>query len=269
MTPTWKGVLRHLRTGSALLAISATGLRAQVRAELIPEHTELRPGDRTRVAIVLRHAPGWHTYWRRGGDAGAPTRIEWTVPSALRVDTLQWPAPSRFVDQGVVSFGYDVDVPLVADLIIDAKAPSGATRLTARVDWLACKTQCVPGGTVVQGAVRTGAHRLVNPAFARAMGAPGVLWPVRSSEAVAATLDGDSLRLSATPSARTGCHFFPETVGIPAEVSMLNTRRDGRPSAMALSRARRGALPDTMRGVLRCTGPTASASYHRVRIAGR
>jgi hypothetical protein len=101
------------------------------------------------------------------------------------------------------------------------------------------------------------------------MGAPGVLWPVRSSEAVAATLDGDSLRLSATPSARTGCHFFPETVGIPAEVSMLNTRRDGRPSAMALSRARRGALPDTMRGVLRCTGPTASASYHRVRIAGR
>jgi hypothetical protein len=241
-----------------------------VRAELIVEHTTVRPGDRTRVAVVMRHSPGWHTYWRRGGDAGLPTTVRWTTDPSVRVDTLQWPAPVRFVDLGITTFGYDFDAPLVADVVIDRSVPMGrALSLTGRVDWLACQTQCIPGGAGVDGVVRTGAARVVNPAFARAMRAPAVLWPTtQTSRLLSARVDDSSIRLVVQGELRGHCRFYPETKGVPADVSSSALTRAQRTSTTAVAANRLATLPDTMRGVLRCDSKTPSASFHRMTLSG-
>jgi DsbC/DsbD-like thiol-disulfide interchange protein len=244
---------------------------AQVSAELVPEHTTVRPGDRTRVAIVLRHAPGWHTYWRRGGDAGLPTTVRWTPIIGVRIDTLQWPAPRRFVDLGTTTFGYDFDVPLVADVVMDRSVPIGRVQsLAGRVDWLACQTQCVPGSASVVSVVKTGAARVVNPAFARALQAPAVAWPAASSRrSLSARVEASSIRLTVAGELRGSCRFFPETKGVPADLSNSVLSASQRTSTTAVAANRLAALPDTVRGVLRCDDKSHFASFHVTTVTHR
>jgi DsbC/DsbD-like thiol-disulfide interchange protein len=251
--------------GALVVGVAHTSLPAQVRAELIPEHSALRPGDSTRVAVVLHHAPGWHTYWRRGGDAGLPTRVRWTLDAALRADTLQWPAPSSFRDLGVVTYGYQHDAPLVTALTVAPNATASRDyTIDARVDWLACQTQCIPGGTALRSTVTVARTRATNPAFARALRAPGVVWPTRATTGLVVRRSGDTLALSATaPLART-CRFFSETAGVPAALGVVPLARNGSPArAVVSSRVR---LPDTLRGVLSCDGTPASATHHTIPI---
>jgi thiol:disulfide interchange protein DsbD len=249
------------------LVVAASPLTAQVRAELIPEHSSLRPGESTRIAVVLRHAPGWHTYWRRGGDAGLPTRVRWTLDAALRADTLTWPAPSPFRDLGVVTYGYAHDVPLVSTLSVAPHAARARTyAIDARVDWLACQTQCIPGGTTVRAAIAVANARTINPAFARALRAPGVVWPARATSGLVARRSGDTLELSAPAALERACRFFSETAGVPAALGLTALARDGTPARVAISP--RVTLPDTLRGVLSCDGTPLTATHHTLPISG-
>jgi DsbC/DsbD-like thiol-disulfide interchange protein len=254
----------------ALAAMIPSLVWSQVRAELIPEHTVVQPGQRTRVAIVLRHAPGWHTYWRRGGDAGLPTSVRWTADPAIRIDTLQWPAPSRFVDLGIITFGYDIDVPLIAEVLVDKATPTGrAINLGGRVDWLACQTQCVPGGARVDHAMRTGARAVSNPAFVAAVRSRGVQWPRPTAAVVSAQLGDTALQVTVRGAPNARCRFYPETRGIPAEISSAIFTRERTSAITPVASNRRATLPDTMRGVLRCEGTEPAASYHRVPLGTR
>ena len=51
-----------------------------VLAELVPERTALVPGKPATVALRLKMADGWHTYWRNPGDSGLPTTHTWQLP---------------------------------------------------------------------------------------------------------------------------------------------------------------------------------------------
>jgi len=41
--------------------------------------------------------PGWHTYWKNTGSAGArPQKIEWQLPAVgVIAGEIQWPAPGK------------------------------------------------------------------------------------------------------------------------------------------------------------------------------
>ena len=45
-----------------------------------PRTSAVAPGGTITVALEEKIAPGWHTYWKNPGDAGAPTEIDWTLP---------------------------------------------------------------------------------------------------------------------------------------------------------------------------------------------
>ena len=62
---------------SLLLAVSGLGVAAaapvktaHVEAELVSERTAFVPGQPTTVALRLKMANGWHTYWQNPGDSG-------------------------------------------------------------------------------------------------------------------------------------------------------------------------------------------------------
>ncbi|HZN52961.1 MAG TPA: protein-disulfide reductase DsbD domain-containing protein, partial [Methylomirabilota bacterium] len=67
-----------------------------VRVELLSETASIRPGETFWVALRQEITPGWHTYWGvNPGDAGEPTRIEWTLPAGVTAGEIAWPYPSR------------------------------------------------------------------------------------------------------------------------------------------------------------------------------
>jgi len=117
-----------------------------VKAQLISELKSIKPGTKLCVAVRLKMDEGWHTYWKNPGDSGLPTSIEWTLPEGFVADDIQWPFPQLFKTSERVSYGYEDEVFLLTDLHAPSVLKSGTiVRLSASVDWLACKEECVPG----------------------------------------------------------------------------------------------------------------------------
>jgi thiol:disulfide interchange protein DsbD len=129
-----------------------------VEAELVAEQQALVPGQPATLALRLRHAPQWHTYWRNPGDAGVATQVQWQLPAGFAAGALNWPVPERIPVPPLANYGYTGEVLLIAPLTVPALMMAGEVTLRAHVDWLVCKDICIPGGAdlaltlpVVQG----------------------------------------------------------------------------------------------------------------------
>ncbi len=125
----------------------AAPVRSQhTEAELIAEDSTLVPGRPFWVALRLRMDPHWHTYWENAGEAGLPTTLKWQLPNGWHAGPIHWPAPSRFVQGGVVNFGYDGEVLLLVNITPPANLTADEPiTLKAQADWLECADICVPG----------------------------------------------------------------------------------------------------------------------------
>ncbi|HZR78822.1 MAG TPA: protein-disulfide reductase DsbD domain-containing protein, partial [Chthoniobacterales bacterium] len=118
-----------------------------VKASLQADTSAVVAGKPFRVGLLLRMAPGWHTYWKYSGDAGLPTDIKWDLPPGWKVGQIQWPLPRKTIDPGdILTYGYQDEVLLVQEITPPAKIGSSSVKLTAHADWLVCERICIPGG---------------------------------------------------------------------------------------------------------------------------
>ena len=122
-----------------------------VTAEIVADRTAGTPKAVYKVGVLLKHAPGWHTYWKFPGDSGYSTSVTWQLPRRWEMTPLDWPLPKRITTGPVTSFVYQGDVLLPFKLDIPWGTPYGTSgTIRAKVEWLACKEQCVPGETEVK-----------------------------------------------------------------------------------------------------------------------
>ncbi len=56
-----------------------------VKAELVADTSAIAPGKKFTAGLLLRMAPGWHTYWKFSGDAGIPTELKWRKRMILAI----------------------------------------------------------------------------------------------------------------------------------------------------------------------------------------
>ncbi len=115
------------------------------KVSLVAERDAVQAGRPLQVGIRLRMEPGWHTYWRNPGDSGLPTRVAWTLPPGFEAAPLGWPAPERFASGPLVSYGYEHEALLPAEIRVPARLAAREVRLVARVAWLECQDACLPG----------------------------------------------------------------------------------------------------------------------------
>ena len=118
-----------------------------VKASLLANTAGIVPGKPFNVGLLLRMAPGWHTYWKYSGDAGLPTEIKWNLPPGWKVGDIQWPIPLKTIDPGdILTYGYQDEVLLIQEITPPEKIDTSETKLSAQVDWLVCEKICIPGG---------------------------------------------------------------------------------------------------------------------------
>ncbi|MCC6235668.1 MAG: thioredoxin family protein [Verrucomicrobiales bacterium] len=146
-------------SGALPRASAATG----VTARLVLPVLEARAGETFLAGVELRMEPGWHTYWRNGGDSGAATSLEWTLPPGVTAGEIRWPAPEIYPDQDLTTFVYHGTVTLLVPLTIDATAPAAEVEVAAQVRWLQCKEQCVPGRGTIQARFKIGPRSVPSP----------------------------------------------------------------------------------------------------------
>jgi len=236
-----------------------------VRAELVAEQDGAAPGGVVLLGLRLRHAPHWHTYWLMPGDAGLPTRLDWSLEPGYSAGPTEWPAPELLRVGSLANYGYEGEVLLPVAVQVPASARIGATaRFAVRADWLVCNDVCIPGGAnlSLQLPVRAAAElRPTVEADAFAAARRRVPAPV-SLEDARASIDGSRVRLEfsgpyATPQA---LEFFPMEADriVAAAEQVLSVR--GRRVSLEL----RAASPPeadfrALRGVLVADGGPGSS----------
>ncbi len=117
-----------------------------VKATLLADTAAFVPGKPFTVGLLLRIAPGWHTYWKFSGDAGLPTEIKWKLPPGWKISEIQWPIPLKLKDPGdIVTYGYNDEVLLMQEITPPASLADSTVKLSAEANWLVCERICIPG----------------------------------------------------------------------------------------------------------------------------
>ncbi|MFU8802387.1 MAG: protein-disulfide reductase DsbD family protein [Bradymonadaceae bacterium] len=121
------------------------GGEPRVRNFLVTDAEVLRPGDRFRAGVLFQMSPQWHIYWRDSGQGGMETEVIFESEDATAGD-VQWPAPTVKLEAGgeIITYGYGNEVLLFAEFLVPDDA-SGEIEIQARVDYLVCKVDCIPG----------------------------------------------------------------------------------------------------------------------------
>jgi thiol:disulfide interchange protein DsbD len=156
-----KPVLRSLIRSAIYLSIFAIAQPGEaqtyegkelVKPELLADTTAVVPGKEFTVALLLRMAPGWHTYWHSPGDAGLPTEVKWKLPPGwTEHGALQWPIPLKTTDPGdIQTYGYENEVLLMQQITTPAKIDNEKVTLSAEASWLVCEKICIPGSATLQ-----------------------------------------------------------------------------------------------------------------------
>jgi thiol:disulfide interchange protein DsbD len=114
-----------------------------VRAELVSEVSEVKPGEPFWVALRQTIKPHWHTYWKNPGDSGLPTEIAWKLPAGAKADPIVWPAPTLIDVSGVINYGFHDDILLLVKITPPADL-AGTLALKADANWLVCDDVCIP-----------------------------------------------------------------------------------------------------------------------------
>ena len=110
-------LLLSIFAGPAFLQGQTYEGKVLVKASLMADTTAFVPGRPFMVGLLLRMAPGWHTYWKFSGDAGLPTEIKWKLPSGWKVGEIEWPIPLKLKDPGdIVTYGYSDEVLLMQQI---------------------------------------------------------------------------------------------------------------------------------------------------------
>src|SRR5215216_1351279 len=122
-----------------------------VRPELVADTTVIVPGKSFTVGLLLRMAPGWHTYWKFSGDAGLPTELKWNLPPGWKLGDIQWPIPLKTIDPGdIETYGYENEVLLMQEITPPSKLDASSAKLSAEANWLVCEKICIPGSATLQ-----------------------------------------------------------------------------------------------------------------------
>ncbi|MEO9190224.1 MAG: protein-disulfide reductase DsbD domain-containing protein [Acetobacteraceae bacterium] len=118
---------------------SARAVSPRATVSLVSDSDTVAPGVPMRLGLLIRLTPGWHTYWKNPGDAGAPAELRLELPPGVAAGPLTWPTPEPLREGPLLTYAYTQDVLL--PLTVTARAGFAAN---ATADWLVCKDICVP-----------------------------------------------------------------------------------------------------------------------------
>ena len=162
----WLGVSRAAAQPEAP---SADGMftRHHTQAQLLLSSVSAQPGETVWAGVDLKMDPGWHTYWKNAGDAGSPTKIEWTLPPGISAGDIRWPVPQKLPPAEVTTYGYEDETVLLVPLTLASNLAPGRVPLAAKVSWLECQNVCLPADAEVTAEITVGPESQASPEAAK------------------------------------------------------------------------------------------------------
>jgi len=242
-----------LALGSSASSQTTSPPLRHVKASLVSEAAAVVPGQSLFVGVRLEIEKGWHTYWLNPGDSGLATRVTWQLPAGVSAGDMLWPYPSRFEAGPIVSYGYEGEVLMPAELRIPRDLDKGPLRLAARVSWLECQEVCLPGRAELTLALPVATAPTAGP-DARLFAEARRRLPTRAKGwRVTAVASTSAVALTFRPPKGTtvsSAYFYPETPRVVDYSRPQPLQRDASGFRLDLPRDPNGLLPGRMAGVL-------------------
>jgi len=262
-------VLPILVLAASVSAALAQGLRTPpdlVRSNLVAEPAAVAGAQPFTLAVRMQVKPGWHVYWRNPGDSGLPPEVTWTLPAGFNAGAIRWPAPERIPIATLMNYGYEGEVTLLVPVTPPPSLdPANPVEIQAKLTYLVCETECVPGSadlalTLPVGAAPPDPDNAALFARARAALPAPALWPLQLSS------QGDTVQLDfAAPglkpeSIRNAAYFpYAETAIDNAAAQVMSVDGSGLHLTLARSSPTDPA-PASLPGVLTLDEVTASGT---------
>jgi thiol:disulfide interchange protein DsbD len=263
--------LARLLLGAVVLACATTAVAqpfgtTHVKPVLAAETQGAAPGSTVYVALIQTIDAGWHTYWKNPGDAGEPTRIDWTLPAGWKAGDIVWPAPKRLPVGPLMNYGFERQAILATPIEVPATAtPGQMAHIVAKVAMLVCADVCVPQDAqlsldlpVVAGAAP--ADPTWGAPIARALAAA----PKEAGLAATYQLAGATLKVAVAGPQLAGvsgadAYFFPETPGLidQAKPQAIDLGAQGLTFAASAGDKLTAGPPGRIAGVLETEGGQA------------
>jgi thiol:disulfide interchange protein len=144
------------------LAWPALAAPPKTHIHLVVSAETARAGDTIWAGLVMDMPPTWHVYWRNGGDAGIPVKINWTIPDGVSAGETYWPVPEKEVDkagdEALVTYIYTRKVVLLTPIKLANSLPAGRVTLRAGVNWMECSQECVTAEGTIEATLNIGAE---------------------------------------------------------------------------------------------------------------
>lgn len=239
--------------GSGAAVAQGLGSTRHLATTLIAETTTPAAGGRVTLAYDVTPEPTWHGYWENPGDAGFPTKFEWTLPAGVKAGAPAYPVPQTLLIAGLMNYVFEHHYTLLVTLDIPAGLAKG-TKLPVRLrsNYLVCTEEmCVPEAvdlsvdlTVGDGAIAPDARAQFDT-FRRAL-------PKPIGTAANYIIDGKKLRLSVPYPASTplaNAYFFPVSTGRIDYAAPQKITREG--DTVLVETMSAGAGDGAIQGVLR------------------
>lgn len=99
-------------------------------------------GSSENIAIRYDLEPQWHIYWKNPGDSGAAPKFRFQADGAV-LGPIQWPYPHRMPFAHLINLGYERRTAF--PFLVTPEAGAKFLRIEAKLEWLVCKEECIPG----------------------------------------------------------------------------------------------------------------------------
>src|SRR5678815_1896897 len=119
--------------GAAAAAESPLVKSPRATVSLVSDVDAVAPGKPFRIGLSIRLAPGWHTYWKNPGDAGAPPELELTLQPGVTAGPIVWPTPQRLAEGPLMTYAYTGD--LLLPVTVTPASGTPATSIQAHAQW--------------------------------------------------------------------------------------------------------------------------------------
>lgn len=231
------------------VAFASTSVELEnTTASLIVSHNTLQKGGAFSAAVILKPKAGWHTYWENPGDAGIPTTLEWSLPEGLSAGPVQWPMPTRLMEDTLAVYAYESEVLLPVIIQLPMTFDGASVPITVNASWLVCDKICVPESAELSTEIPIGSAGEQSNDLGQFANAWASL-PTKRSAAIAFSTSEQSFDLEIPEDVRGvgEIYFFPRQQNI-IEYATPQTI-SGR--TLSLPRKPGSDVPDTISGYLR------------------
>lgn len=144
-----------LPSGAPHAQSAAPATKPDFTAQLLVGGADKTDPAVTWLGLHVHLGSGWHTYWRSAGDAGAPPEFDWSGSQNVAEATVEWPAPHRYTDAGIDTFGYADEVLFPVKLRL--QDPQGSTRVKLKLALYVCSTICTRNDLSFDAVIAPGA----------------------------------------------------------------------------------------------------------------